>query len=72
MHKRAQLLPKVSYPMLVAILGGNHTPGIHSIIDPVAVERIANNRIKLVVVNGNNPENVFSAIQGDVVGTTVG
>ncbi len=71
-HKRAQLLPKVSYPMLVAILGGNHTPGIHSIIDPVAVERIANNRIKLIVVNGNNPENVFSAIQGDVVGTTVG
>ena len=41
LHKRAQLLPKVSYPMLVAILGGDYTPGLHSIIDPVAVGRIA-------------------------------
>ncbi len=72
LHKRAQLLPKVSYPMLVAILGGDYTPGLHSIIDPVAVERIAQNRIKLTVVNGNKPENVLLAIQGDVVGSTVG
>ena len=72
LHKRAQLLPKVSYPMLVAILGGDYTPGLHSIIDPVAVGRIAKNRIKLTVVNGNNPKNVLLAIQGDVVGSTVG
>jgi uridylate kinase len=70
-HKSAQLLPKVSYPMLVAILGGKHAPGIHSIVDPVAVERIAKHKIKLVVVNGENPENVLSAIQGDAVGTMV-
>lgn len=70
-HKRAQLLPKVSYPMLEAILGGVHSPGIHSIIDPIAVERIVKHRIKLVVVNGGNPENVLSAIRGDPVGTTV-
>jgi len=70
-HKRAQLLPMVSYPMLVAILGGKHAPGIHSIIDPVAVEKIAKNRIKLVVVDGTNPDNVLAAIQGDVVGTIV-
>ena len=71
LHKGAQLLPRVSYPMLLAILGGRHAPGIHSIIDPVAVERIAKHRIRLIVVNGSNPENVLSAIQGDVVGTTV-
>jgi uridylate kinase len=70
-HKRAQLLPKVSYPMLEAILGGVHAPGIHSIIDPVAVERIVKHRVRLVIVNGGNPENVLSAIQGDPVGTTV-
>ncbi len=70
-HKRAQLLPMVSYPMLTAILGGRHAPGIHSIIDPIAVERIAKNRIKLVVVNGNDPENVRTALRGDVVGTMV-
>ena len=70
-HKRAQLLPRVSYPMLEAILGGRHAPGIHSIVDPVAVERIVKRRIKLVVVNGANPENVLSAIEGAPVGTTV-
>ncbi len=70
-HKRAQLLPRVSYPMLEAILGVKYTPGIHSIVDPVAVERIVKHRIKLVVVNGGNPENVLSAINGDPVGTTV-
>lgn len=70
-HKRALLLPRVSYPMLVTILGGKHAPGIHSIIDPVAVERIAKHRIKVVVVNGHNPENVYSAIQGIPVGSMV-
>jgi uridylate kinase len=70
-HKRAKLLPKVSYQTLLAILGGKHAPGIHSIIDPVAVERIAKNRIKLVVVDGRNPDNVKAAIQGDPVGSTV-
>jgi uridylate kinase len=72
LHKEARLLPKVSYAMLVAILGGKHTPGIHSIVDPVAVERIAKAKIKLIVVNGDKPENVLSAIQGKGVGTTVG
>jgi uridylate kinase len=72
MHRGARLLPKVSYPKLVEILGGRHAPGIHSIVDPVAVERIAKNKIKLVVVNGDDPENVLSAIQGKDVGTTVG
>ena len=70
-HKRARMLPRVSYPELVAILGGKHAPGIHSIIDPVAVERIARYRIKLMVVNGNDPDNVLSAIQGNAEGTTV-
>lgn len=70
-HKGAQLLPTVSYSKLVAILGGKHAPGIHSIIDPVAVERIAKHRIKVVVVNGHNPENVHAAIQGKQVGSTV-
>jgi len=71
LYKSAQLLPKVSYPMLVAILGGKHVPGIHSIVDPVAVERIATHKIKLVVLNGADPQNVLAAIQGEAVGTTV-
>jgi uridylate kinase len=71
-HKEARLLPKVSYAMLTAILGGRHAPGIHSIVDPVAVEMIAKNKLRLTVVNGNEPQNVLRAIEGKAVGTTVG
>ncbi len=69
--KSARLLHKISYPRLVEILGGTHSPGIHSIVDPVAVEMIAKQRIRLVVVNGTRPENVLDAVAGRAVGTLV-
>jgi len=71
-HPEAKLLPAVSYAKLVEILGGEHSPGIHSIVDPVAVLRIAKNKLKLVVVKGGNPENVIRVINGEKVGTRVG
>ena len=69
--KSARLLHKISYPWLVEILGGTHSPGIHSIVDPVAVEMIAKQRIRLVVVNGTRPENVLDAVAGRAVGPLV-
>lgn len=68
----AKLLRTISYPKMVEILGGVHSPGIHSIVDPVAVERISRRKLKLIVVNGNQPENVIRAINGERVGTVVG
>ena len=68
----AKLLPAISYERLVEILGGEHSPGIHSIVDPVAVRRIAKSRIRLVVFKGDDPENVLRVINGERVGTTVG
>jgi uridylate kinase len=56
----------------VTILGvESHRPGIHSIVDPVAVRYITKNRLKLVVINGSNPSNVLKAIRGEPVGTLV-
>jgi len=71
LHKDAKLLPKISYARLVEILGGRHSPGIHSIVDPVAAERIAQLKINLVVVNGEEPTNVLHAIEGKSIGTKV-
>lgn len=71
-HPDAELLSTVSYGRVVEILGGKHSPGIHSIVDPVAVQRIAKNRLRLVVVKGDNPENVIRAINGEKIGTVVG
>jgi len=69
--KNAKLLRKISYAKLKEILGGSHRPGIHSIIDPVAVDQIIHDRIKLVVIDGRNPRNVLLAVRGLEIGTKV-
>jgi uridylate kinase len=48
-----------------------HVAGIHQIIDPVAVEVLKRHRVKLIVVNGFNPENVLAAINGENIGTLI-
>jgi uridylate kinase len=49
-----------------------HKAGMHQIIDPVAVEVLKRKRLKLVVVNGFEPKNILSAINGENVGTVIG
>jgi uridylate kinase len=48
-----------------------HKAGMHQIVDPEAVKVLKRERVKLVVVNGFNPENILLAVQGDKVGTVV-
>jgi uridylate kinase len=48
-----------------------HKAGIHQIIDPKAIEVLKRKRLKLVVVNGFNPENILLAINGENVGTVI-
>ena len=67
----AKLLTTVTYQRLAEILGGKHVPGIHSIVDPVAVEQIVRTKLKLVVVNGAEAENVMRVLRGEKIGTTV-
>jgi uridylate kinase len=70
--KEAKLLHKLSYQDIVRILGGGqHRPGIHSIVDPVAVKFIAKHKMTLVVTNGFFPSNVRKALLGERVGTLV-
>jgi uridylate kinase len=68
----AKLILDLSYRELVKILGvEGHRPGIHSIVDPIAVRYITKNRLKLVVTKGFDPSNVLRAIRGERVGTLV-
>jgi uridylate kinase len=65
-------LDKLSLEQLAEILEHNvHQAGIHQIIDPVAMQILKRNRIKLVVVNGFNPANIISAIKGENIGTII-
>ena len=70
-NKKAKKLDKLTYERMKQILGGAHRPGIHSIIDPVAVDQLVESRVKLVVLNGSDPRGVIRAIHGEKIGTVV-
>ncbi|MDG7015782.1 MAG: UMP kinase [Nitrososphaerota archaeon] len=71
-NRRAKKLDRISYEWMQQILGGKHRPGIHSIVDPVAVEQLMKSKVRLVVLNGAKPKGVVKAVHGERVGTTVG
>jgi uridylate kinase len=50
---------------------GRHRAGIHQIVDPEAIKTLRRSRVKVVVVNGFDPENVLAAIAGKPVGTLI-
>jgi len=70
-NKKAKKLDRLTYEKMKQILGGSHRPGIHSIIDPVAVDQLVESRVKLVVLNGADPKGVIRAIHGEKIGTVV-
>ena len=71
-NKKARKLDKITYERMKQILGGAHRPGIHSIIDPVAVDQLMESRLRLVVLNGSEPKGVLKAVHGERIGTAVG
>ena len=48
-----------------------HRPGINQILDPEAVKILRRCKLRTVVVNGNNVDNVLSAVKGKLVGTVI-
>jgi len=70
-NKKAKKFDRLTYEKMKQILGGSHRPGIHSIVDPVAVDQLVESRVKLVVLNGADPKGVIRAIHGEKIGTVV-
>ena len=70
-NKKAKKLDKITYERMKQILGGSHRPGIHSIVDPVAVDQLLESRVRLVVLNGMDPKGVIRAVHGERIGTIV-
>ncbi len=65
-------LDRLSFDNLQSVLSeAVHKAGIHQIVDPEAVKVLQRKRVKLIVVNGYEPENVVAAVEGKKVGTTV-
>lgn len=71
-HPDAVKLDQLSLEDLAKVFEHNvHKAGMHQIIDPEAIKVLKRKRLKLVVVNGFKPENIFAAIKGENVGTVI-
>lgn len=70
-NKKARKLDRITFEKMGQLLGGHHKPGIHSIVDPVAVDHLLESRVKLVVLNGSEAKGVAKAVRGDKIGTVV-
>ena len=71
-HVGAVKFERLSFDDLPKIFGKSvHKAGIHQIIDPEAIKLLKRRRLKLIVVNGFNPENILAAVNGKNVGTVI-
>lgn len=71
-HVGAVKFDRLSFDDLPKIFGKSvHKAGIHQIIDPEAIKLLKRWRLKLIVVNGFNPENILAAVNGKNVGTVI-
>lgn len=54
-----------------ALVKSKHEAGIHQIIDPEAIKVLRRTKVRVIVVNGFEPQNVIKAINGQPVGTVI-
>jgi|TARA_B100001964_G_scaffold244924_1_gene328896 uridylate kinase len=64
-NPEASLFSKLNTSQLLRIVSKHkHTPGYEGIIDPLAAQLIHDKKIKTIVVNGNNLDNMRKSIKG--------
>jgi len=68
----AEKLDKLKFEDLAKLLeADSHRAGINQILDPEAAKILRKSRLKTVVVNGYDAENVAAAVKGKQVGTVI-
>ena len=68
----AEKLDELKFEDLAGLFEENrHKAGIHQILDPEAVKALRRCRLRTVVVNGFDVENVVAAVEGERVGTVI-
>ncbi len=71
-HKDATKLDHLFLNDLSKVLQLNkHEAGMHQIVDPVAIQILQRHRMKIVIVNGFDPDNIIAAVNGENVGTLI-
>ncbi len=71
-HPDAVKLERLSFDDLPRVLAiGKHSAGVHQILDFEATKLLKKARVKVIVVNGDDPKNVLAALKGEKVGTII-
>lgn len=71
--KDAKPIDKVSWKELRKLVGDEWTPGMHVPFDPIAAKKAQDLGVKVVIVNGNNFDNIGKCFKGEkFVGTVIG
>jgi uridylate kinase len=71
-YSDAEKLDMLKFEDLARLLeADSHRVGINQILDPEAVKILRKIRLKTVVVNGYDAENVLAAVKGEPVGTVI-
>lgn len=71
-YSEAEKLDTLKFEDLARILEANsHKAGINQVIDPEAVKILRKNRLKTIIVNGYDAENLLAAVKGKRVGTVI-
>ena len=71
-NKNAKKYSKLSYEQFLKLMSKNEqTPGKYRLFDLRAAQCLKKWKIKTVVINGNNPKEILSAVKGKHHGTTI-
>ena len=71
-YRGAVKLDNMSFDDLADVFAeSKHKAGIHQVIDTEAVKILRRQHVKLIVVNGFEPDNILAAVNGQNVGTVV-
>ena len=72
-HKDAKPFDKISWNELRKLVGDEWVPGMHAPFDPIAAKKAQGLNVEVVVVNGNDFENLEKYFNGKkFVGTVIG
>ncbi|RLF16899.1 MAG: UMP kinase [Thermoprotei archaeon] len=70
-NPNAKRLDKITISELRKILRDRFMPGTYELFDELSLEILLRSKIKAVVLDGRNPDNVYKLLQGERVGTLI-
>lgn len=68
--KNARKLDKISFKELKA-LAVRGSPNRYGVLDKTAIQSLSSGKIRTVIINGKEPENILRVLKGEKIGTVI-